>query len=1101
MAFTTLISYLEGETAREPRFYIKWKGRGYRHNTWEPAHVLRNYKGYRRVENFKRQYDTTMQLLQSSPDDLDQHNINLEIRREILAEHTIVERVIASREGIDGTEYFCKWRGLEYEGCTWETADEIAEYETEIDRFLDREQSRLLPHRSSNYARARPAYERFEQPDYLSGGELREYQLLGVNWLAHLWHQNLNGILADEMGLGKTVQTISFISYLFHHMKIYGPFLIVVPLSTIGSWAREFAKWAPDINLIVYQGREPSRRMIQENEFYTDGKVKFNALLTTFELVLRDKDVLGKIKWSYLAVDEAHRLKNADSQLHEALKDFHTANRLLITGTPLQNSVKELVALVRFLMPAKFEHFEAFEINVGDDGQEEKIAALQAELKGLMLRRLKKDVEKSLPGKQERILRVELSPMQLTYYKAVYAKNYDALNKSGKTGKVSLQNIAMELKKASNHPYLFDGAEGDVSHKSKAEQMRGIILNSGKMVLLDKLLKRLKAAGNRVLIFSQMVRMLDILSDYFAYLNWPAQRLDGSTGSEARKRAMDHFNAPDSTDFVFLLSTRAGGLGINLETADTVILFDLDWNPQNDLQAIARAHRIGQKKIVNVYRFIAKDTIEENIIDRAKQKMVLEWCIIKRMDTTGNMIYEDAEKKANEANKPRAEELQTMLKFGAQKLFAHQQDGEDQSHVNKLEELNLDEILARAEHHEVQEDQGTADGGHEFLKQWDAVDVQMNELKWDELIPEAERKKAEAEATAYKSDDAVEGLGRRRAAAIPTYATGDGKDSEGEEDDGRKRKRKPATGTSAPRKARKKLADGVLADDKKVTQALVRSLQKFGSIHDRYDQVVADADVGMLPREAVIALADAIVATCEDAVADHEKAPDRETKATSKAKMIPCTYGGVVNINAGLTVQRLHDLAVLGRELSKSRNHLKFRLDSGSIKPVVKWSCDWTHRDDSMLLVGIYRHGFGNWDAIQADHELGLRSKLFLGGAAAGDKAAAPSALHLMRRAEYLLKTLRERDAASRAVSPPRSRSRSSTGSASRSSPLSSASAISSSDESFASMDEGSCKERLRPVKNALKALREAGELDDDTEKLTVIKDKIVIIGDHIIEI
>jgi chromodomain-helicase-DNA-binding protein 1 len=198
-----------------------------------------------------------------------------------------------------------------------------------------------------------------------------------------------------------------------------------------------------------------------------------------------------------------------------------------------------------------------------------------------MLRRLKKDVEKSLPSKTERILRVELSPLQLEYYKAVFTKNFDVLSRGSRESNksLSLQNIAMELKKASNHPYLFEGAEE--RGVSRQEEIKGIIVNSGKMVLLDKLLTRLKEDGHRCLIFSQMVRMLDILTDYMTHRGFPFQRLDGGTNSEHRKRSMEHFNAPGSTDFVFLLSTKAGGLGLNLATADTVILFDSDWNPQN----------------------------------------------------------------------------------------------------------------------------------------------------------------------------------------------------------------------------------------------------------------------------------------------------------------------------------------------------------------------------------------------------------------------------------------------------------------------------------------------------------------------------------------
>ncbi|KAG0229475.1 hypothetical protein BGW42_001565 [Actinomortierella wolfii] len=1008
----------EEDEQDEPRhnleYLVKWKGKSHLHDTWETYSDLKQYKGAKKVDSYIQRFVYPEIQLKSDPntmrEEIEQSDVNREMMRDELKDYRTVERVIASRTNEKGeTEYFCKWLRLPYSAATWEAADLIAEnHQTEIDAFLDRESSQKVPYKTAIYPKGqRPPFKRMlTQPEYLAGGQLRDYQLTGLNWMSRLWSCDENGILADEMGLGKTVQSISIISFLFHTHNLYGPYLVVVPLSTIGSWQREFERWAPDLNVIIYIGDAASRQTIRDYEFYQKGsttKIRFNVLLTTFELVRMDRAELDKIKWTYLAIDEAHRLKNKQSQLHETLKDFHTTNRLLITGTPLQNSVKELIALCNFLMPDKFTD-DDFEIEMGDAEQEKKIRDLHESLKPYMLRRLKKDVEKSLPKKTERILRVELSALQTHYYKNILTKNFAALNKgvSGQ-GQLSLLNVAMELKKASNHPFLFPNAE--IVSERREDQLRGIIMNSGKMVLLDKLLTKLKKDGHRVLIFSQMVRMLDIMTDYLTLRGFAFQRLDGSVGSEARKRSIEHFNAPNSIDFVFLLSTRAGGLGINLETADTVIIFDSDWNPQNDLQAMARAHRIGQKNTVNVYRFVSKDTIEEDIIERAKRKMVLEYCIIKQMDTSGLEILQ--QKKAAETSTGFSkEELSAILKFGAQNMFQQT----DNNNNKKLDEMDLDEILARAEDHDTTDAVNMA-GGEEFLSQFQYADFGAGDMSWEEIIPLEERERFEAEERAKLEEQLYTPRNRSRV----SYAEGRNTSASPEpEEEGRRKKRKVSSnsggGSSGSRRKRGAGVDPSEFNTKDL-RALARGMLKFGILADRYQDVVAEAELEDKDEEVIKKESNDLIHACEDALGvphdsylDELFDDDDLPYARKNAKAVLFTYKELEKMNAGQMILRLKDLRAMNKRL-KDTDLSKFRINA-RLKPVMNWTCSWGQKEDAMLIVGIFKHGFGAWDKIQEDPDLGLQKKFFLSDA--GDVKKIPKALHLVRRGEYLLKVLRE---------------------------------------------------------------------------------------------
>lgn len=470
-----------------------------------------------------------------------------------------------------------------------------------------------------------------EQPSMLQGGELRPYQLEGLQWMLSLFNNNLNGILADEMGLGKTIQTISLIAYLMENKGVTGPHLIVAPKAVLPNWIHEFSTWAPSIHAVLYDGRLDERKAMRE-EISRDGK--FNVLITHYDLIMRDKAFLKKIHWYYMIVDEGHRLKNHECALARTLiSGYQIQRRLLLTGTPIQNSLQELWSLLNFLLPNIFNSVQNFEewfnapfadrgdVSLTDEEQLLIIRRLHHVIRPFILRRKKDEVEKYLPGKSQVILKCDLSAWQKAYYQQVTEKGRVGLdNGSGKSK--SLQNLTMQLRKCCNHPYLFVPTHN-------MWQREEIVRASGKFELLDRLLPKLHRTGHRVLLFSQMTHLMDILEIYLRLNNFMYLRLDGSTKTEERGTLLKKFNAPDSPYFMFLLSTRAGGLGLNLQTADTVIIFDSDWNPQMDQQAEDRAHRIGQKKEVRVFVLVSVGSIEEVILERAKQKMGIDAKVIQ----------------------------------------------------------------------------------------------------------------------------------------------------------------------------------------------------------------------------------------------------------------------------------------------------------------------------------------------------------------------------------------------------------------------------------------------------------------------------------------
>lgn len=530
-----------------------------------------------------------------------------------------------------------------------------------------------------------------KQPGILVGGTLKEYQIRGLEWMVSLYNNHLNGILADEMGLGKTIQSISLITYLSEVKKEPGPFLVIVPLSTITNWTIEFEKWAPSLNTIIYKGTPNQRRALQHQVRLGN----FDVLLTTYEYIIKDRSVLAKPDWAHMIIDEGHRMKNAQSKLSYTITHYYrTRNRLILTGTPLQNNLPELWALLNFVLPKIFNSAKTFEdwfnTPFANTGTQEKLELTEEEtlliirrlhkvLRPFLLRRLKKEVEKDLPDKVEKVIKCKLSGLQHQLYEQMLKHNalFVGAGTEGATkgGIKGLNNKIMQLRKICNHPFVFDEVESVINPSRGNSPL--LYRVAGKFELLDRVLPKFKVTGHRVLMFFQMTQVMDIMEDFLRLRDLKYMRLDGSTKTEDRTDMLKAFNAPNSDYFCFLLSTRAGGLGLNLQTADTVIIFDTDWNPHQDLQAQDRAHRIGQKNEVRILRLITTDSVEEVILERATQKLDIDGKVIQ----AGKFD-----------NKSTAEEQEAFLR-----RLIESETSKDEDDKAELEDDELNEILARSE--------------------------------------------------------------------------------------------------------------------------------------------------------------------------------------------------------------------------------------------------------------------------------------------------------------------------------------------------------------------------------------------------------------------
>ncbi|KAI3449203.1 hypothetical protein Pfo_005868 [Paulownia fortunei] len=458
------------------------------------------------------------------------------------------------------------------------------------------------------------------QPSMLRAGILRDYQLVGLQWMLSLYNNKLNGILADEMGLGKTVQVMALIAYLMEFKGNYGPHLIIVPNAVLVNWKSELHNWLPTVSCIYYVGGKDQRSKLFSQEVLA---MKFNVLVTTYEFIMYDRSKLSKVDWNYIIIDEAQRMKDRESVLARDLDRYRCQRRLLLTGTPLQNDLKELWSLLNLLLPEVFDNRKAFHDwfsqpfqkegpmhNAEDDWLETEkkviiIHRLHQILEPFMLRRRVEDVEGSLPPKVSVVLKCRMSAIQSAIYDWIKSTGTLRVDPEDEMRKVqknaiyqakvyrTLNNRCMELRKACNHPLLNYPYFSDFSKDF-------LVRSCGKLWVLDRILIKLHRTGHRVLLFSTMTKLLDIMEEYLQWRRLVFRRIDGTTSLEDRESAIVDFNRPDTDCFIFLLSIRAAGRGLNLQSADTVIIYDPDPNPKNEEQAVARAHRIGQTREVKV---------------------------------------------------------------------------------------------------------------------------------------------------------------------------------------------------------------------------------------------------------------------------------------------------------------------------------------------------------------------------------------------------------------------------------------------------------------------------------------------------------------------
>ncbi|KAL3464083.1 hypothetical protein BJX64DRAFT_255550 [Aspergillus heterothallicus] len=769
--------------ALEPdkEYLIKWKEKSYSHCTWMPGSWVWGYINHAMRRAFLRSDKSQLPRLtmeEAIPDDYLRVDIIFDVKYsdEQVDLHVFGEDYEADLERVDDVaQAYVKFKGLPYEDAVWEIPPDHRDTESWNDfkvAYADfakksyigtPNQSSLRKHLAN--VRKQKFKSKDTQPKIMTGGEIMDYQRDGLNWLYYKWFKQQNAILADEMGLGKTIQVIGLLATLIQDHKCW-PFLIVVPNSTCPNWRKEIKTWVPSLRAVTYYGSAQARRLAQDNEMFIRGDpdLRCHVVITSYETMVDDtsRRVLSKIPWAGLIVDEGQRLKSDKSQLYEGLSKMKFPFKVLMTGTPLQNNTKELFNLLQFCDQSK--NAEELEEKYGTLSRE-NIPEIHGLIRPFFLRRTKAQVLTFLPPVAQIIVPVTMSVLQKKLYKSILAKNPQLIKAIfqrneeeeqtlKQTERHNLNNILMQLRKCLCHPFIYSKAieerttNPDIAH-------RNLVDAAGKLQLLELMLPKLQKRGHRVLVFSQFLENLDVMEDFLDGLGLPHRRLDGRMSSLEKQKMIDDYNAENSPYFAFLLSTRSGGVGINLATADTVIIMDPDFNPHQDMQALSRAHRIGQKNKVLVFQLMVRGSAEEKIMQIGKKKMVLDHVLIDRMTA------EDDD----------GQDLESILRHGAQALF-EDDDSKDVIYTSE----SVDKLLDRSQAEQAMTpNENSQNSEFSFARVWandnESMDDQfhvteddptMNTKTWEKILQE--REKAATEEARKKAENL--GRGKRKRTTV-----------------------------------------------------------------------------------------------------------------------------------------------------------------------------------------------------------------------------------------------------------------------------------------------------------------------------------------------